>query len=143
MRKNIISLLSTTVLMLGLSAFQAQAGCNDIALTNHYGSFTGTLCITATNLTLDAVAVVTATGKTYTVDVDATISGAPGNCTVAGTVTISDGTETITRTFSCGGETSLGASTQFVGKSISMVMLQQPPPPPPPRFVPAPGEFQE
>jgi hypothetical protein len=132
MRRLLVSLLSTATLLLGLSAFEAQAGCQNINLTNELGSFTGTLCISQTNLTLQAVAVVAATGTTYTVDVDAVFSDTTSNHCVSGTVTITDGTNTFTHTFSSCGPTTFGAAASFVGKSINLVMSQRPPQPPTP-----------
>lgn len=126
MRKVLTNFFFLVSLMFGLSALSVHAGCQDIHLQNQFGAFNGTVCISATNLTLTGTAFVVATGKTYTVDATATISGTPGHYTVAGTVTISDGTTTRTFTFSCPGSTTITASTAFVSRSVGWVFAQKP-----------------
>ncbi len=130
MRKFLVGLLSSASLLLLLSATPVQAACQNINLTDQRGTFTGEVCLTSSSLTLTGAAFVVATGKTYTVEANATISGTPGHYTVSGTVTISDGTTTKTWTFNCGGITTVTASTAFVGEAINNTLSQQPPPPP-------------
>ncbi len=130
MRKLILSFLSAALVLL-FSGLQAQAGCQTVNLQNQLGSFQGTLCVNnGTNVTLEGVAMVAATGAIYTVDAQATISGSPGHYTVSGSVTISDGTNTRTIPFSLPCLTALSGTTSFVSNSINWSLSQKFLPPP-------------
>jgi hypothetical protein len=142
MKKLVLSLLTTT--LLGLGAVQAHAGCQPVSLVSTNGSFDGTLCVSVTTngptltttLTLDGTAVVVSTGKTYTVDADATISGTLGNFVASGTVIISENGVVIkTITFNCPGTTSVGAAATFANSAITDAMSIRPPRILPPRPV--------
>ena len=129
MRKLIISLLTASVLIVGLSSGRAQPSCQNINLANPMGSFVGTFCIdlTATpmTITLDGTATSAKTGSSYTIAADATVTGTRGNYTTAGSVviTLPDGS-TKTFTFSCPGATPVTAETAFVGKAINTALSQ-------------------
>lgn len=132
MRKLIISLLTTSVLIVGLSSGRAQPSCQNINIANPVGSFVGVFCIDLTSspitITLDGTATSAKSGSSYTIAADATVTGTRGDYTTAGSVIITfpDGS-TKTMTFACSGTTPVTSETAFVGKAINTVLSQPPP----------------
>ncbi len=132
MRKVIVSLL--TIAALGcFSAIQAHAGCQTVNLQNQLGYVEGEVCFDSTTglLKVAGSAFVVATGKEYTINADATVSGTPGNYTASGTIVLSDGATTKTITFSCPGTTTITAASSFVSRALTYTLTQRPPRPAP------------
>lgn len=131
MRKFVVSLLTITSLLTVFGTIQAQAGCQSIDIQNQLGAVNGEVCFDSTTgeLTVDGTVFVVATGKTYTITADATVTRTSGHYVATGTVEISDGTATKTITFSTGGMSSVMAATSFATRTFNYALMQRPPAP--------------
>jgi hypothetical protein len=123
MRKLIVTLVAATSLLVAFGGTTAKAGCVTLNEQSNEGSLTGTVCLTGSSLSLTNVELmVAATGKTYTINGTATVSGTWGHVTVTGNVTITDGTNTENVNISTSGPNLIIAATGFINRTITIAL---------------------